>query len=249
MKLSHRLSTMAKEIRGSDRVVDIGSDHGYLPLILLKERGCSNVIVTDISSRSLSKAKKNIEKDYYGDGKNNQVSYRLGDGLNVISMGEANIAVIGGMGGLLISHILSQQIEIALSFDKIVMQPRKNQGELRYWLRNNGFTIMAEHLAQEGRFICEIIIAKRASVPWDGPVWDQRTKIQYQTSAQILQAEERNLIGPFLAKRLEQEKTVIKALRNLKNSDPGKRDVILYRIKYLENLIKEFEEGQEGENK
>lgn len=241
MKSLDRLLAMVKDIEPKDRVVDIGSDHGYLPLLLLKEKACSTVIVTDISPWSLKKAKRNIEKDISLNDKDKSVSYRLGDGLEVISMGEANTAVIGGMGGLLISRILSQQVDIALSFDKIIMQPRKNQGELRYWLYSNGFTIVNEHLALEGRLICEIITAKKASISWDGPLWSPLTKIQYQIPSQILKAEEKGLVAPFLAKRLEQERTVERALGNLKNSDPGKKAVIASRIQYVELLIEEFE--------
>lgn len=241
MKSSDRLLTMTKEIRHNDRVVDIGSDHGYLPLLLLREKFCSKIIVTDISPWSLKKAKKNIEREIIQGDNESTISYRLGDGLEVLSKGEANIVVIGGMGGLLISQILSKNIETALSFDKIIMQPRKNQGELRYWLLNNGFAISNEHLAQEGRFICEIIVAEKAKAPWKGPMWSPVTKIEYQIPGQLLKAEEEDLVGPFLKKKLQQEKTVEKALGNLKNSDPGKKDILALRIEYVENLIAEFE--------
>ena len=235
---------MAKEIGPHDSVVDIGSDHGYLPLLLLEQRGCSKVIVTDISPWSLKKAKKNIEKGISYEVNEKIISYRLGDGLGVIEKGEANIAVIGGMGGLLISQILSQHIETALSFDKIILQPRKNQGELRFWLLNNGFTIVKEHLAQEGRYICEIIVAEKARIPWNGPLWSLGTKIEYQIPRQLLKAEEEDLVGPFLIKKLQQEETVEKALGNLKNSDPGKKDILALRIEYVENLIEEFEKQE-----
>jgi len=231
---------MAKEIGPNDSVVDIGSDHGYLPLLLLEERGCSKVIVTDISPWSLKKAKKNIEKEISPEGNDKVISYRLGDGLGVLAKGEANIAVIGGMGGLLISQILSQHIETSLSFDKIIMQPRKNQGELRFWLLNNGFTIIKEHLAQEGRFICEIIVAEKAKDFLGAPLWSQDTKIEYQIPKQLLEAEEHDLVAPFLKRKLDQEKTVEKALGNLKNSDPSKKDVMAKRIKYVEGLIEEL---------
>lgn len=245
MKASDRLSTMTKEIKSNDRVVDIGSDHGYLPLLLLREVGVSKLIVTDISPMSLNKAKKNIEKEILEGKDDNLISFRLGNGLEVLSEGEANIAVIGGMGGLLISEILGNHIEIALSFDKIIMQPRKNQGELRYWLLNNGFQISNEHLAKEGRFICEIIVAEKADSKWKGPMWSQTTKIEYQIPIQILKAEEQNLLGPFLQNRLAQEQRVEKSLENLKNSDPGKKAILARRIEYLENLIREFHSQDE----
>lgn len=238
---------MTKEIGHNDRVVDIGSDHGYLPLLLLREKACSRIIVTDISPWSLKKAKKNIEKEIKQGDNDDVISFRLGDGLEILSKGEANIAVIGGVGGLLISQILGNNIETALSFDKIIMQPRKNQGELRYWLLNNGFAISNEHLAQEGRFICEIIVAEKAMVPWNGPLWSLETKIEYQIPRQLLKAEEEDLIGPFLEKKLQAEMTVEKALGNLKNSDPAKKDILALRIEYVENLIEEFETQERQE--
>lgn len=241
MKSQDRLTTMSREIGPEDRVVDIGSDHGYLPLLLLKEKKCSKVIVTDISPWSLKKAKRNIEREFPGDQCHKKVSFRLGNGFDVISSEEANIAVIGGMGGLLISEILFKHIDISLGFDKIIMQPRKNSGELRYWLYNNGFTIINECLAKEGRFICEIIVAKKSKDKWNGPLWSLDTKISYQIPRQILQAEE-ELVRVFLDRKLEQEKTVKNALVNIKNSDPRKKDVLIKRIQYVEDLIKEFDE-------
>ena len=236
---------MTKEISPNDRVIDIGSDHGYLPLSLLREVGSPKVIVTDISPWSLKKAKRNIEKEIAESKNDSMISFRLGDGFDVLSKGEVYVAVIGGMGGLLISQILGNHIETALSLDKIIMQPRKNQGELRYWLWNNGFRISSEHLAQEGRFICEIIIAEKARTQWKGPLWSQGTKIEYQIPSQLLKAEEQNLVGPFLTKKLEQERSVEKALRNLKNSDPAKKDILAERIKYVESLIAEFQNQDE----
>ena len=39
------------------------------------------------------------------------------------------------------------------------MQPRKDPGELRWYLYGSGFVIADETLVEEGKFICEIITA------------------------------------------------------------------------------------------
>jgi tRNA (adenine22-N1)-methyltransferase len=61
-------------------------------------------------------------------------SFRLGSGLSVVSPGEGTVAVVAGMGGLLISQILEESEKIARNLDKLILQPRNGQGKLRYWL-------------------------------------------------------------------------------------------------------------------
>ena len=61
MKISQRLKAIAHLAENSFRVLDVGSDHGYLPYLLLKNSEVVKVIVADISNESLLKAKGNLE--------------------------------------------------------------------------------------------------------------------------------------------------------------------------------------------
>lgn len=57
IKLSERLMAIAGEIDSGQRVLDIGTDHGYLAIFLWENGICPNVIMSDISKGSLKKQK------------------------------------------------------------------------------------------------------------------------------------------------------------------------------------------------
>jgi len=153
-ELGNRLKTMADYIKAGETMADIGTDHGFLPLYLWEKKICPKVIMTDISAGSLNKARAAFPGQPPG------ADFRLGDGLTLLAPGEVDAVVIAGMGGVLITEILSQDMEKTISFSKFIMQPRNGSGKLRYFLDKAGFAIISENLAEEGKFICEIIVAK-----------------------------------------------------------------------------------------
>lgn len=153
MKLSQRLDKIAGRIEKGEKVADIGTDHGYLPLYLYEKGISPKVIMADVSKGSLAKAENSCKEHAPGE----KFDLRLGDGLDVIKKGEVDAVVIAGMGGILISEILDWDLEKSYSIKKFVLQPRNNVGHLRKWLFKNGFEIVAEDLVAEGKVICEII--------------------------------------------------------------------------------------------
>lgn len=155
IKLTERLKLIADMIEKGETVVDIGTDHGFLPLFLWGNKISPKVIMADISEGSLDKARQNCIAAH----PDMNFDLRLGDGLEVLDYGEVDTVVMAGMGGILISEMLDWDIEKTLSFKKFIFQPRSNCGILRKWLNENGFMIESEHLVREGRRICEVITA------------------------------------------------------------------------------------------
>ena len=153
IKLSHRLQKIADLIQPGETVADIGTDHGFLPMALWEAGISPHVILCDINSGPLDKARVNIEK-YFPE---TEFDVRLGSGLSAIHPGEVDAVVIAGMGGLLISEILSEDMEKTRTFKRIILQPRNAQDKLRAWLVGNGFSIYDESLVREGKYLCEII--------------------------------------------------------------------------------------------
>lgn len=160
MQLSDRLQVMADKVHSGETCADIGTDHGYLGLYLYERDISPRVIMTDISEASLAKAKASFGARQFG----NDVSFRVGNGLEVIGSGEVDCVVIAGMGGLLIRDILAADIEKTCSFNRLILQPRKAAGTLRKWLLEHGFVILCEDIVREGDFLPEIITA----MPMDG---------------------------------------------------------------------------------
>ncbi|MDD5922648.1 MAG: class I SAM-dependent methyltransferase [Eubacteriales bacterium] len=168
MRYSERLQKIENEIRRGETMADVGTDHGFLPIKLYSTGISPFVLLTDISPGSIRKAEQDWDR-YLSAEDRKHVSFRVGSGLSPISSGEVDTVVIAGMGGLLISEILSEDLEKTRSFRRYVFQPRNNAGLLRDWLFRHGFRIEREQIAEEGRFLCEILTA---SSPAESTVQD-----------------------------------------------------------------------------
>ena len=100
--LDRRLHMCASLVRDGARLVDVGSDHAYLPVWLLKNGRISFAIASDVNEKPLLSGRQTADR--YGA---ENIEFRLGSGLETVS-GADNITdvVIAGMGGELIADIL-----------------------------------------------------------------------------------------------------------------------------------------------
>ena len=158
MRLSKRIHALADSVIAGDSIADIGTDHGYVPMLLMKQGRSPHVIMSDISEDSLAKARETFKACSLED-KVSETDFRVGDGLHTIEAGEVDELIIAGLGGHTISGILAGDEEKSKSFSRLVLQPRKHSGTLRYYLYTHGWDIESERLAKEGKFACEIITA------------------------------------------------------------------------------------------
>ena len=165
IKLSDRLQVIADEIKKGETVADIGTDHGLLPIFLYESGRCPRVILGDINRGPLDKARENIGIHFGADALDpdgnhacgGALSLRLGSGLEPVQSGETDAVVIAGMGGILMTEILGLDLAHSKSFKKLILQPRNGSHKLRWWLDQNGFDIVNEHLVVERKYICEIL--------------------------------------------------------------------------------------------
>ncbi len=134
---------------------DIGTDHAYVPIELIRSKRATRVIASDVRQGPLDIAKENISQS----GLSDKIETRLGSGLSVLSPGEADTIIIAGMGGELIADILSKDERIARQAE-LILQPMNSQYELRRWLIDNNYTILKEDLENEGKRIYNFLIVK-----------------------------------------------------------------------------------------
>lgn len=167
MKLTPRLQKIVEQVATGHRVADIGTDHGYIPIYLLKNKISPFVIAGDINEKPLESAENNIKK--YGF--SNQAETRLGSGLSVLMPGEVDTAIIAGMGGLLISDLLEASKEVVKSINTLILQPMQAQSELRKYLVSNDFIIEKDILVKEDHHIYEIIIVKHGLQEVKDPIY------------------------------------------------------------------------------
>ena len=81
--MDSRLKAIMNFVPNGSRVADIGTDHGYLAIELIKSNIAEFVIASDKNSKPLAAAQKNTkEADVEG-----KINLRLGDGLQSIEAG------------------------------------------------------------------------------------------------------------------------------------------------------------------
>lgn len=149
--LSPRLKTVLSLTPRADCCCDIGTDHGYLAAALAKRGG--RVIAADVNAAPLASAERNLRR--FGAA---NAETRLSDGLSAIAEGEADCAVLAGMGGDLIRRVISAGIK---GTKWLVLQPQSLVYELRGFLCESGFAIVDEALCREGgRFYAAMLVTR-----------------------------------------------------------------------------------------
>ncbi|MGI6206083.1 MAG: class I SAM-dependent methyltransferase [Anaerovoracaceae bacterium] len=158
IKLSERMQMIASHVSPGSRTADIGTDHGYIPVWLISSGVTDKVILTDVNEGPLKKAAASFRR-YLPEVK---PDLRQGYGLDVVSPGEADDIIIAGMGGILISKILSRGAGVVKTAGTLILQPRNHSFSLRSYLRRLGdFTVVSEEIAVEDKRYCEIITVRR----------------------------------------------------------------------------------------
>ncbi len=158
--LSKRLAAVCDLVPGANCLADIGTDHAYVPIRLLETGRIVSAIASDIHEGPAQRAKEDILRAGFSE----KISVRVGAGLSTLTPGEADGAVIAGMGGLMILQILEEGSDVARAMDFLVLQPQNHQKELRLWLSENGYAIDAERLAREDRRFYEILRVRRGEM-------------------------------------------------------------------------------------
>lgn len=150
--LSNRLLACCAFVRPGDRVADVGCDHGYLGIHLLKTGVASALIESDIAPGPLDSARRNAEK--YGTLENTQ--FFLSDGVQNIPR-EFDTLVCAGMGGDTMVSILEAAPWLRDSRYRLILQCQSKRPLLRQYLSDHGFAISRETLAQDGKFLYPVM--------------------------------------------------------------------------------------------
>ena len=148
MLKDNRMRAIAAFIRDGGVVCDVGTDHAYIPTELILNGKCTGAVITDISAPSLEKGIANVKKNGIGD----KVRAFCANGTLGADLENVTDVIIAGMGGELISAILSQDARLKNEAYRFVLQPMSRAEELRIFLAENGFETETEiKVESEGR--------------------------------------------------------------------------------------------------
>ncbi len=145
MELSSRLQAVASLVTAGYRIVDIGTDHAYIPIYLIQEGLSAAVIAMDVNKGPLKKAAEHVREN----GLEGKIELRLSDGFDKLRASEADAAILAGMGGPLMIRILKEYPEVTFSLRELVLQPQSETGKVRAFLLEEGFLFIREDMVKE----------------------------------------------------------------------------------------------------
>lgn len=224
IKLTPRLQKIADQVAIGYRVADIGTDHGYIPIYLLKNKISSFVIAGDVNEQPLKRAENNIAINNLV----NSIETRLGSGLSILKPKEVDTVIVAGMGGLSISELLDNSKEIAQNLNALILQPMQARPELRKYLVSNNFIIEKDILVKENHHIYEIIVAKPGKQEVTDPIF-------YEIGFHI-NSNPKPLAIEFIDRKIKITKEIIQ------NIGGGTSKSSVKKLKEMNNRLKKIEE-------
>ena len=160
--LSMRLERVAAHIPADAHLADIGSDHAYLPVALMRRGVIAAAVAGEVALTPFLSAKRTVRDNSL----EQRITVRQASGLAAIEPGDGITAIsICGMGGETIRDILDNGKAHLSGRERLILQPNGGEQPLRQWLMENDYCILYEELLRENRFDYEIIVAERT-----GPV-------------------------------------------------------------------------------
>ena len=221
MNLSQRLTKVKNTVINCETVCDIGCDHGFVSISLIKEGKAKRVIACDINKGPLEAAKENVSKEDLS----NQIELRLSDGLSQVTLKDKpDSIVIAGMGGALMCKILTEGSLVASSANQLVLQPQSEIFLVRKWLRENGFYIENEDFLKDmGKYY--VIMDAR---PGKSEVFDSEIQEFFDIYSKNLIDKKDNLYKEYLLWGIEKNSGYLAGITGEKR-DELERKIILMK--------------------
>ena len=216
--ISKRLRKVAGFVPQDAKILDVGSDHAYLPIYLILQGRISSAIAGEVVEGPYQSAVTNAADNQMSD----KIDVRLANGLAAFDAeDQIDVIVIAGMGGGLIADILDNGSAKLASVKRLILQPNNREDELRRWLCSHNFQTIVE---ENGKFY-EIMIAEQGH--------------------QVLNAEQERF-GPYLMReqsavfldkwQLEVDK-LEKALAKIPERNLTERSAMSQKIKQIKEVL------------
>lgn len=156
MKINDRLKKIGDLVETNSFCLDVGCDHAFLDIYLVKKDKNIKAIASDVAEGPVEAAKQNIKRERL----ENKIEVRLGNGLDTYSE-EVDTIIISGMGGRNMIGIFKRHLEVLKKVDTIILSPNNYQIDVKKFLIGNGFYIDNEEFVKDKKFIYQIIVFKK----------------------------------------------------------------------------------------
>lgn len=236
IELSKRLQAVADLVTPGMRLVDVGTDHAYIPIYLTQNEVISSAIAMDINKGPLERADAHI-REY---GLAEKIITRLSDGLVNLKNEEADTMIAAGMGGGLVIHILDENPAKTRYLKELILQPQSELAKVRSYLEEKKFRIVAEDIVEEdGKYypMMKVIPAGEVGLYEEG-ISAAEEELEY---GKILLHEAHPVLGQYLKKELSVNREVYNRLQEQTSQRAIERSrEVLHRIKRTEELLERY---------
>ena len=220
--ISKRLELVASFVPQGSILLDVGSDHAYLPIELVERGQIEAAIAGEVVVGPYQSAVKNVDAH----GLEEKIQVRLANGLAAFEEeDQVSVITIAGMGGRLIATILEEGLDKLASVERLILQPNNREDDLRLWLQEHGFQIVAESILEEAGKFYEILVVEA------GEMYLSASDLRF---------------GPFLSKEISPvfvqkwQKEVAKlevALDQIPEKNREERQVLAHKIQAIKEVL------------
>mgnify|MGYP001018075436 FL=1 len=220
--ISKRLELVASFVPQGSILLDVGSDHAYLPIELVERGQIEAAIAGEVVEGPYQSAVKNVEAHDLKE----KIQVRLANGLAAFEEADqVSVITIAGMGGRLIATILEEGLDKLSNIQRLILQPNNREDDLRIWLQEHGFQIVAESILEEAGKFYEILVVEAG---------------QMKLSASDIR------FGPFLSKEVSPvfvqkwQKEAAKlevALSQIPEKNLEERQILAHKIQAIKEVL------------
>lgn len=221
MELSIRLEAIAEKVKPGCRLADIGTDHGYLPIELVRRGVCQRSLACDVRKGPLERAAQHIREA----GLMDRIETRISNGLEQIESSEIDGAVIAGMGGRLISDILVAESRrpknILREISQLILQPQSELEVVRKTVHRLSFQIESEAMVTDRDKDYWILVCRPGEEAYEQE-W------QYRYGAYLAKKQD-PVFFAYIKRQLEKKTALLESLEGSSSeaADRRRRELIM----------------------
>lgn len=226
MNLSNRLEKISNMITEVESVVDVGTDHAYVPIYLVNNNIIKSAIASDINKGPVKKAEDNVKRYNL----QSKIECRLGGGLTTIKPCEVEAGIIAGMGGNLIRDIIEERMNVFKSLKYLIVQPVQNPEVLREYIYKSKIEIIDEAVIKEDNKFYEIL-----KIRYSGK--DQIIDPIYYEISKILVERKDSTMKEYLEFKLRKYNSICSTLTQNTESAIKRKKELYENIKKIEEFL------------
>lgn len=213
--VSRRMRACCDLVHPGDRVADVGCDHGYVGIYLLRQGIAASVIASDVREKPLQAAMANARRF----GVAEKMRFFRADGLVGVPR-EFDTLICAGMGADLMISILEGAPWLQSGSYRLILQCQTRTPRLRRYLSDTGWRTQQERIVRDGRFLYTVM-----EVCWQ-PEYARLTPVQCYYPPALLEnpaperAEYHRRAVESLGFRLRSDQSLAPILEELKEVQP-----------------------------